>query len=131
VRDILSGGPIVMHSDGLARRCLCYLADATEAFFRVLLQGKTGEAYNVANASAEFSISELATKLAEQFGVTVDRSKRLDNSYFPSPIAFAQPSTAKLEALGWKATTTIEEGFGRTVESYRSVAESIWKINEP
>jgi nucleoside-diphosphate-sugar epimerase len=48
-RDILRGGPIVLHSDGAARRCFCYLADATAAFFTVLLKGGDGQAYNVAN----------------------------------------------------------------------------------
>jgi UDP-glucuronate decarboxylase len=125
VRDILGGGPIILHSDGLARRCFCYLADATEAFFRVLLQGGTGEAYNVANAEAECSISELAVKLSRQFGVGVDRREQRDVNYVPSPIPFTRPTTTKLEALGWKATTTIEDGFGRTVESYRKTADSI------
>ncbi len=121
VRDILAGGPLVLHSDGSARRCFCYLADAAEAYFRVLLQGSTGEAYNVANAQADTSVAGLADRLAAQFGLTVERRSRAadSGSYVPSPIPFTRPETAKLEALGWSAATTIEEGFARTVESYR------------
>lgn len=118
VRDILTGGPIVLHSDGSARRCFCYLADATEAFFRVLLQGSTGEAYNVANANAESSIAELAHRLATRFHIKVQRRARHDTHYMPSPIPFTLPATAKLEALGWRATSNIESGFARTVASY-------------
>lgn len=119
VRDILNGGPITMLSDGQARRCFCYLADATEAFFRVLLLGQTAEAYNVANASAECSIAGLAQVLAEQFGIAVEYQIRRDSVYLPSPIPFGRPDTAKIEALGWKATTGIAEGFARTVNSYK------------
>jgi len=125
VRDILGGGPIVMHSDGLARRCFCYLADATEAFFTVLLLGKTGEAYNVANALAEYSIGELANRLANQFEIAVDRRDRRDTNYVQSPIPFTLPSTEKIEGLGWRAKTNIEDGFGRTVTSYRNTAEFV------
>lgn len=123
VRDILAGGPLVLHSDGSARRCFCYLADATEAFFRVLLAGETGQAYNVANAAADESIAGLAERLARQFHVTVERRARTGGSYAPSPIPFTRPSTEKIEALGWRARTGIEEGFARTVDSYRTGAE--------
>lgn len=120
VRDIISGGPIVLHSDGSARRCFCYLADATEAFFRVLLQGASGEAYNVANPQAELSIAELAQRLGQKFGVAVESRVRPNSNYLPSPIAAIHPAISKIESLGWSARTGIEEGFGRTVGSYGS-----------
>jgi len=131
VRDILAGGPIVMQSDGAARRCFCYLADATEGFFRVLLKGAIAEAYNVANTLAECSIAELANSLAQDFGLIVERRSRTDNTYVPSPIQFTYPSTAKLEALGWKATTSIRDGFGRTVESYLNPVSAEYSIRNP
>ena len=122
VRDILRGGPIVMHSDGLARRSFCYLADATLAFFTVLLCGANGEAYNVANPDGECSIAELADKLASLYreeGVTVERQGRSDSRYMASPILSTVPCVDKLQALGWKSAWSIEEGFRRTVDSYR------------
>jgi len=121
VRDILSGGPIILHSDGSARRCFCYVADATEAFFRVLLRGVSGEAYNVANSTAVLSIARLADLLATLFHITVVRRERPNANYVPSPIPFTLPATAKLETLGWNSTTSIETGFMRTVKSYREV----------
>jgi nucleoside-diphosphate-sugar epimerase len=125
VRDILNGGPIVLHSDGSARRCFCYLADATSAFFTVLLRGEEGQAYNVANPGAECSIAELASRLAQVFtqdDITVERRHRADSAYMPSPIPVTRPSIAKIGALGWKPNVTIEDGFRRTVESYRADA---------
>jgi UDP-glucuronate decarboxylase len=122
VRDILQGGPIVLHTDGSARRSFCYLADATLGFFTTLFQGQIGEAYNVANPDGECSIAELAARLAvvfEQEGVTVERRVRPDSTYVPSPIVSTVPNVEKLKALGWKPSWTIEDGFKRTVESYR------------
>lgn len=122
VRDILKGGPIVLQSDGSARRSFCYLADATLGFFTALLKGKTGEAYNVANPDGECGIAELADRLAAAYrseGVKVERHVRADSIYVPSPIASTVPNVEKLKALGWRTSWTIEDGFRRTVESYR------------
>ena len=122
VRDILKGGPIILQSDGSARRSFCYLADATLGFFTVLLHGATGEAYNVANPSGECSIAELAERLAAEYrdeGVTVERRHRADSVYVPSPILSTVPNVDKLRALGWQITWSIEKGFRRTVDSYR------------
>jgi UDP-glucuronate decarboxylase len=122
VRDILHGGPIVLNSDGSAHRSFCYLADATLGFFTVLLKGTAGEAYNVANPSGECSIAELADRLASVYsahGMTVARRARTDAAYMPSPILSTRPDIAKANALGWSPRYSIEEGFQRTVESYR------------
>jgi nucleoside-diphosphate-sugar epimerase len=122
VRDILKGGPIVLQSDGRARRSFCYLADATLGFFTVLLKGETGGAYNVANPGGECSIAELADRLAATFaseGITVERRVRTSAAYSPSPIASTVPNIDKLKALNWNPVCTIEKGFQRTVASYR------------
>ena len=122
VRDIVIGGPIVLLSDGSARRSFCYLADATAAFFTVLLKGETGHAYNVVNVDQECSIAELADRLALVFrneGITVERRVRANSNYVPSPSAGGSVSIAKLKALGWYPQVSVEEGFQRTVRCYR------------
>ena len=122
VRDILHGGPIVLQSDGTARRSFCYLSDATLGFFTVLLKGEIGHAYNVANPTGECSIAELADRLAFVYkaeSITVERRTRSAGVYVPSPIKSTVPNVDKLESLGWRTPLTIEEGFRRTVDSYR------------
>jgi nucleoside-diphosphate-sugar epimerase len=124
VRDIVNGGPIVLLSDGRARRCFCYLADAAAAFFTVLLKGETGQAYNVVNVDQECSIADLADRLAFVYrheGITVERRVRTNSNYVPSPSAGGSVSIAKLKALGWSPRISIEEGFQRTVQCYREV----------
>jgi UDP-glucuronate decarboxylase len=122
VRDILAGGPIVLQSDGSARRSFCYLADATLGFFTALFRGQNGTAYNIANPGAECSIAELADRLSVEFqseAITVERRARPDPNYFVSPIRSTVPNIDKARALGWQPTHSIEQGFRRTVESYR------------
>jgi len=121
VRDILGGGPLVLLSDGSARRCFCYLSDATAGFFAVLLEGTTGQAYNVANPDQEYSIAELADRLAVVFrdrDLKVERRQRADSVYVASPVPVTRPDISKIQALGWNPRVSIETGFLRTVRSY-------------
>jgi len=121
VANIVEGRDIVLKSDGSARRPFCYLADATEAYFRVLLLGAAGEAYNV-GSGAQCSVLELAETLCrlfpEQGCKVVRQSREAGDTYVPSPIQGFELDLSKVRALGWQATTSIEDGFRRTVESY-------------
>ena len=64
-RDILDGRDIVMLSDGLATRTFCYVSDAITGYYKVLVRGHDGEAYNVGVEEPEVSMAELAERLAE------------------------------------------------------------------
>lgn len=118
VDDVFHNRPIVMKSDGSARRAFCYLADATIGFFTVLLNGERGQAYNVGNEDAEYSILELAHALGAQFDLAVvEKPRSTGSAYAVSSISRSAPNTAKLRALGWTPTTGVLEGFRRTVAS--------------
>jgi len=130
VRDILGGGPIVMLSDGRARRPFCYLADATAAFFTVLMKGEDGQAYNVHNPDAVCSVAELADRLASLYreeGIRVERRGGPASADLPNLDQARALSAEKVASLGWRPRTTIEEGFRRTIDSYREVfAETVF-----
>lgn len=121
VADIVAGRNIIMKSDGSVRRPFCYLADATVAFFSVLLKGTDGEAYNV-GSDRETSVLELAELLCELFpdrGSRVERRERkAGDPYIPSGQLGGHFDLSKIRSLGWQPTTGIREGFRRTVESY-------------
>lgn len=122
VADIVAGRDIVLKSGGSASRPFCYLADATVAFFTALLLGGAGEAYNVGSAT-QCSILELAETLCRLFPErnckVVRQERRPEDQYVPSPVQGFQFDLAKIKALGWEGTTGIEEGFRRTIVSYR------------
>jgi len=63
-RAILDGRDIVMHSDGSPTRTFCYSADAVTGYYRVLVKGRPGEAYNIGVESPEVSMKALAGRLA-------------------------------------------------------------------
>lgn len=121
VADVVARRNIVMKSDGSARRPFCYLGDAIEGLFTVLLRGKSGEAYNVGNDS-EISILDLAELLCRLFPERTCRVVREergpDDPYLPSPTSAGHFDISKIKSIGWAPTTGPEEGFRRTVKSY-------------
>jgi nucleoside-diphosphate-sugar epimerase len=123
VADILQGRDIRLKSDGSARRSFCYLADAAIGFFTVLLLGESGQAYNLGEDREEIGIRQLAERLVVLFpekNLNVVREERPEsNSYMASRFIRHLPDVRKIRALGWSPTTTIEEGFRRTVRSFQ------------
>jgi len=49
----------------------------------------------------------------------VRQTRKPDDQYLPSPVQGFELDLSKIRALGWQSTTSIEDGFKRTVESYR------------
>ena len=123
VSDAVNGKDIVIKSDGLATRAFTYLTDAVTGYLTALLKGGAGEAYNVTNNSGIRSIREIASRICEVTGdlTGVERSAVFgepDMNYIENANRKASVrSTEKLEALGWKAEVSPEEGFARTLRS--------------
>jgi Nucleoside-diphosphate-sugar epimerases len=122
IDDVLHGRDIVIRGDGKAERPFCYLSDAALAFFKVLLLGENGSAYNVGNPEANISISALAELLVEmnkELGIRI-KFDNVRNGYLKSKvIKQIPPSVERLKTLGWEATISIEEGFMNTIRSFR------------
>jgi nucleoside-diphosphate-sugar epimerase len=122
VCNIVENRDIVMKSDGSASRAFCYLKDATMAFFKVLIEGQNGEAYNVANPSETITIIGLAEKLVKLFPEkelkVISQPIVSSTEYLKSAVIQMQPDISKIKLLGWSPNITIEEGFFRTIKSY-------------
>jgi nucleoside-diphosphate-sugar epimerase len=111
---------IVLNTDGAAVRPYCYLSDAADALFRILLLGGDGEAYLAAHAAASCSIKELATLLVRLFPERGGQVK-MGASAHTGSVANQDPlrrlDVSKLCSLGWSPHVDLEEGFRRTVRS--------------
>lgn len=117
-------GGVVIKSDGKAKRAFCYIVDATIGFLKILLEGKNGEAYNVANNKELISIMELAKLLVNMYperkiNIVAEKQSEvyLENKNVSS-LDKLYIDTKKLEKLDWKAKYTIQEGFRRVIDSF-------------
>lgn len=120
IGNVLRGEDISLNSDGSAERPMLYIADAVRAYFRILLRGENGAAYNVA-ADENTSILELArllVSLCPEKRLSVTFHKKKDAGYLPAPEKKIRISTEKLKLLGYRRRYSLEEGMRRTLESY-------------
>ena len=120
VRNIVNNENITMNSDGSAKRTFCYLADATIAFFSVLLRGNVGEVYNV-SGDKQVSVLELANVLVEMFPekkLKVIKKETTNKNYLRTTTPDFLPGVSKLAQLGWKPVYSIENGFKRMIKSF-------------
>lgn len=120
--DIIAGRDITLFSEGNATRSFCYIADATEAFLRVLLAGQRGTAYNVGNPDGETAIGALADMLTGLFPdrklCVVRKTRDSRSAYMPSSIERSCPNIDRITALGWRPLTDVRSGFKRTIASF-------------
>ncbi len=106
-----------MKSAGTQYRSWCYVEDCVSALLYILLKGKCGEAYNIADKGSVVTIRELAEMIAHVAGrkVMMQLASENEQKLF-TPIKRAVFDTSKLESLGWSITGTMEEKLRKTIE---------------
>ncbi|HET9384144.1 MAG TPA: NAD-dependent epimerase/dehydratase family protein [Gemmatimonadales bacterium] len=130
-RDILAGRDIVMLSDGTARRTFCYVADAVSGYYKILVKGRSGHAYNIGVESPEISMAELAGKLValgrELFGYSgrVVMQKSPDEDYLVDNPNRRCPVIEKARTeLGYDPRVSLDEGLRRSLVWYSGNREA-------
>lgn len=112
IRDVMSNRDIELHSEGKQMRSYTYVADCVSGMFFVLLHGKSGEAYNIANPKSRVTIAQFAEKLAVAVGRTcVFRCPAESEKRELTPITYAVLNTDRLYSQGWKGSYTIDDGI--------------------
>jgi nucleoside-diphosphate-sugar epimerase len=114
-----------MFSDGSPTRTFCYSADAIVGYYKVLVKGWKGEAYNIGVETPEISILTLAEKAVstakELFGYKgkVVRRTSIENNYLVDSPNRRCPAIKKArEHLGFNPTILIDEGLRRSLIWY-------------
>ena len=121
VANILNNENISLNSDGTAERPMLYISDAVRAYFRILLLGKSGAAYNV--VSEEYitirNLAETLVNLYPEKNLRVTFDKKISAGYIPAEKnnSSTRIATGKLKNLGWQQKFSIREGFERTINS--------------
>ena len=116
IRNVQNGEDIILKSTGLQYRSWCYVVDCVAALLHILLKGKSGEAYNIADKNSVVTIRELAEIVAGIAGkkVVMQVATDFEKKGF-TPITHAVFDTSKLEDLGWKLSGTMEEKLRMTI----------------
>jgi UDP-glucuronate decarboxylase len=124
-RNVLNGEDIVMLSDGSPKRTFCYATDAITGYYKILVRGHNGEAYNIGIEKPEISMATLAHLVTdtarELFGykgkVVLGKAKQqdylIDNPNRRCPIV-----TKAREHLGYDPKVLPDDGIYRSLVWY-------------
>lgn len=124
-RDILTGQDVSILSDGTPMRTFCYVADAVVGYYKALVRGGSGEAYNIGTESPEISMKELANLMVaaagDLFGYTgtVVMGQAADQDYLVDNPNRRCPDISKArEQLGYNPIVPLEDGLRRLLLWY-------------
>jgi nucleoside-diphosphate-sugar epimerase len=128
-RDVFAGRDIVMRSDGSPKRTFCYVADAVTGYYKVLVRGKAGEAYNVGVETPEISMAELADRVVELgrelWGYKGQVVKKVDANYLlDNPDRRCPVITKARTDVGYAPSIGIDEGLRRAMIWYSGNLEA-------
>lgn len=116
-RDVKAGKDITMKSAGMQLRSYCYVLDCVSAIILVLLNGVSGEAYNISNKNSVVTIREMAESFAEISGKNIIFQNPSDDEKASYNMMNNSSLTSdKLERLGWIASYDLKTGVKKTYE---------------
>jgi len=120
VRDVLIGGDIRIHGDGLARRSYLYGSDAAWWTLAALVNGTNGATYNIGSPTA---VTHL--ELAKLIGDRASPASRVQVNTSPSQRGRVDdlfPDTSFTEeSLGVTQTCALEQTLDKTMRWFKSV----------
>lgn len=127
ISQILRKNEIVLKGDGTPKRTFLYITDAVTGMLTVLLEGKSGEAYNLCTESGEATVLELAQLMASQvkdrkIDITYNMETRTSDPAVTQAVSVVCGASDKICSLGWKAEVPLEEACNRMMTYYGAIS---------
>lgn len=119
-QHLLKKEDFTLFTDGKSKRCYIYTFDAAIALLTILLKGKVGEVYNVANESTYISIKDLCLEMIQKFNspikLLIKKDDKQNFKYLPKHNLLLD--TTKLKALGYSPSTNLYKMFSSLLMSW-------------
>lgn len=118
-KSAVNGEDIVLHTTGESEGNYVYTADAIRAILLLLTEGKSGEAYNIANEESHITIRHMAELVAEE--IADNKIKTIiDIPEDSASLGYAPPvkmwlDASKMQNLGWKPNVGLIEAYRRMI----------------
>jgi nucleoside-diphosphate-sugar epimerase len=128
VEHALRREPLPVHGDGRNTRAYCYINDAIECIFRILLTEEcVGQSFNIGNPDQEISVKGLADIVKEvvedevpSFTVNINFTEPPLAVYADSDPKRRCPDISKVNQFtGYEPKYSLNEGLSRTIKWYQ------------
>ena len=117
IKNALNNENIVLKSKGTQLISYIYVADVVTGIIKILIDGKCGEAYNLADENSEIRIKDLAEKIANitKTKVVYELPSELEKEGY-NKATISTLDTSKICSLGWKPEFNIDKGIESTIK---------------
>lgn len=118
----VAGEDIVLKSAGTQFYSYLYVMDSVSGLLTVLLNGESGEAYNISDDASDIMLKDLAAIIADYAGkkVVFEIPDAVESAGY-SKATKARLDSSKLNSFGWKAKYDIKTGIVRTMEMLKAI----------
>lgn len=118
----VAGEDIVLKSAGTQFYSYLYVMDSVSGLLTVLLNGESGEGYNISDDASDIMLKDLAAIIADYAGkkVVFEIPDAVESAGY-SKATKARLDSSKLNSLGWKAKYDIKTGIVRTMEMLKAI----------
>ena len=120
---------IMLTDNGGEKFSFCYVTDTVSALIDILLNGKSGEAYNISNDNANVTMREFAQLVKSANPeknlsvVFVHRKDEEEPEFSPSSPTPYVLCNDKIKSLGFSPKTTLKDGIKRSIRATELRAE--------
>lgn len=118
MQNAIEGQDIILKSKGLQRYSYCYVADAVSALLYILMEGKSGEAYNISDDDEMLTLGGYAEFIAQLAQRKVIYN--IEDNASASKATYALLDTQKIQNLGWRPVYTVKEALEKTYRIYKT-----------
>ena len=108
----VNGEDIVLKSKGNQRYSYVYVADAASGIIKVLLDGQSGDTYNISDEDEGKTLGDYAHLIAGFAGKDV--IYEIENNDSASKATYALLDTEKIKQIGWVPTYQVGQSLERT-----------------
>ncbi len=117
-RSVIECQDIILKTEGKMKRPIVYIRDAIAAILLILIKGKIGQSYTVANPKTFTTIRETAQMVAEKIAennISVVYDIDVPSEYAPNLNLSLNLNVDKLCSLGWQPSVGLEDSYRRMI----------------
>lgn len=122
-KSVIENKDIVLRTKGLSWGNYCYTRDTVQGILLLLTQGEKGETYTITNETTNIRIKDMAEMVANKIAMgnikVIFNIPESNLTYGYAPDTELHLSSAKIRALGWEASVSLEEAYKRLIQSLR------------
>ncbi len=121
---ILLGRKIQLHGGGLSTRSFIHMKDVSEATWRIMEKGSSGDTYHISTQEV-ISIRELVERICQKLNVNFDDHVEVVGERLGKDAAYQLDSDKLRKELDWKDQLDLDQGLDECIAWIRTHFDSL------